>query len=50
MKTAGVLILLALSYLIVARLYFIYGYNEAQFDREVANKKLLECLEVISTK
>lgn len=43
MKPAGV-ILLALSYLLIARLYFIYGYKEAQFDREVANKKLLECL------
>lgn len=47
MKTAGALILLGLSYLIVARLYFIYGYKEAQFDREIANIKLQQCYEVI---
>jgi len=47
MKTAGALIMLASSYLIVARLYFIYGYKEAQFDREIANIKLQQCYEVI---
>jgi hypothetical protein len=41
------LIGLAISYLVVGRLYFIQGYNEANFDKKSANLKLEQCYEVI---
>lgn len=47
MKTVGITILLALQFIVIARLYFIKGYNEAQYDRKIANDKLQICLRTI---
>ena len=46
MKTIS-FICLFLSYIALARFYFVYGYNEAQSDRQRANEKLQMCLRTI---
>lgn len=50
MKTVIYLILAIVYTMSIARLYYVRGFNDAQFDREVANNKLLNCLQTMTSK